>query len=155
MKKILFAGLLVLAIACKPAADKAINKIEGSIYGDSITSVDAISMVDMKAKMGGRNMYTKVTGQIDAVCQTKGCWMDLKDDKGNTMKVTFKDYEFFVPKNIAGKTAIVEGVASYDTTTVDMLKHYAEDEGKSKMEIAAITEPHVDLVFEAVGVIIK
>jgi hypothetical protein len=35
-----------------------------------------------------------------------------------------------------------------------MLKHYAEDAGKSKIEIAQITEPNYDLGFTADGVII-
>jgi hypothetical protein len=35
-----------------------------------------------------------------------------------------------------------------------MLKHYAEDAGKSEEEIAQITEPSYDLGFTADGVII-
>jgi hypothetical protein len=38
---------------------------------------------------------------------------------------------------------------------VETLRHYAEDEGKSKEEIAAITEPVTEYTFEAVGVIIR
>jgi hypothetical protein len=155
MKKTIFVGILLFAIACKPAANKSAEKFDGALYGDTIDAEGAISIADMKGKIGPGDLYTKVSGKIDEVCQAKGCWMNLSDDKGNIMKVTFKDYGFFVPKNSSGKTAIVEGLATYDTTTVDMLKHYAEDEGKSQVEIAAITSPQVELVFEAVGVIIK
>jgi hypothetical protein len=42
-----------------------------------------------------------------------------------------------------------------DTPAVEDLRHYAEDEGKSKEEIAKITEPLVELAFEAEGVIIQ
>ena len=38
---------------------------------------------------------------------------------------------------------------------MDMLKHYAEDEGKSQEEIDAISEPEFAYTFEAIGVIIK
>ena len=38
---------------------------------------------------------------------------------------------------------------------VATLQHYAEDAGKSKEAIAAITEPQEMLTFEAEGVIIK
>ncbi len=155
MKKTILASVILFAIACKSGSDNTALKIDGALYGDTINVDGAVSIADMKGKIGEGDLYTKVTGKVDEVCQAKGCWMNLSDDKGNSMKVTFKDYGFFVPKDIAGKTAIVEGVATYDTTTVDMLKHYAEDEGKSKEEIASITEPQVELVFEAVGVIIK
>ena len=62
---------------------------------------------------------------------------------------------FFVPKDASGKTAIFEGVAYNDTIPVNDLKHYAEDEGKSKEEIEKITKPEVTISFEAHGVIIK
>jgi hypothetical protein len=74
---------------------------------------------------------------------------------GTTMRVKFKDYGFFVPKDCAGKTAIMEGRAFFRTVSVDELKHYAEDAGKSKEEIEKIKEPQKALAFEAEGVILK
>jgi hypothetical protein len=72
------------------------------------------------------------------------------------MRVTFKDYGFFVPKEgMEGKEVVFEGVAKRKVTDVDMLKHFAEDAGKSQEEIDAITEPKVELTFVANGVIIK
>ena len=81
----------------------------------------------------------------------------MKLDIGNneTMRVTFKDYGFFVPKNLDGETAIIDGYAVVDTTDVDMLRHLAHDAGKSEEEIAAITEPEVGVTYVATGVIIK
>jgi len=81
--------------------------------------------------------------------------MVLNLGEGNDMRVTFKDYGFFVPKDAAGKTAIVQGVATMDTTDVATLQHYAEDAGESQEVIDAITEPEFNYAFEAVGVIIK
>ena len=71
------------------------------------------------------------------------------------MRVTFKDYAFFVPKDASGKTVIMDGYAYKNVTTVAELRHYAEDAGKPKEEIEKITEPESELVFEAHGVIIK
>lgn len=79
--------------------------------------------------------------------------MNIGNDK--TMQVKFKDYAFFVPKDASGKTVFIEGVAFTDTTSVQELQHYAEDGGKSKEEIAKITEPEISVSFEAHGVIIK
>jgi hypothetical protein len=71
------------------------------------------------------------------------------------MRVTFKDYGFFMPLNSAGRSLVLSGIAMNDTTSVETLRHYAEDAGKSKEEIEAITEPEVELVFEATGVYIR
>ena len=49
----------------------------------------------------------------------------------------------------------MEGVAYYDTTTVSELRHFAEDAGKSKEEIALITEPEYRLQFTATGVMME
>ena len=71
------------------------------------------------------------------------------------MMVRFKDYGFFVPtKGLEGRRAVMQGYASKETTDVATLRHYAEDAGKSKEEIAKITEPETSLMFLADGVLI-
>ena len=99
----------------------------------------------------------QVEGKVSAVCQKKGCWMTIVSDDASKqeMVVKFKDYGFFMPLDLAGKTVIMEGNAYKETTSIDELRHYAEDAGKSEAEIAKITEPKVELKFEATGVIIK
>jgi len=42
-----------------------------------------------------------------------------------------------------------------EETSVAELKHYAEDEGKSKKEIAEITAPKIEYKFLAHGVLIS
>ena len=81
--------------------------------------------------------------------------MTLKQANGDDMRVTFKDYGFFMPLDISGKTIVAEGEAVADTTSVDMLRHYAEDEGLPKEEIEKITEPKIEISFVANGVVIK
>jgi hypothetical protein len=96
-----------------------------------------------------------ISGEIIDVCPKKGCWMNVKVDT-DTIFVKFKDYGFFVPKSgMEGKKAIIQGLASIDTVSVKDLKHYAEDAGKSKIEIEKITSPEIKISFLAEGVIIK
>ncbi len=95
-----------------------------------------------------------VSGTIEEVCQKKGCWMKIAMGDGESMRVSFKDYGFFVPLDASGRTMTMKGVAAYDTIDVDMLKHLAEDAGQSQEEIDAITEPEFALTFEATGVMI-
>ena len=95
---------------------------------------------------------TTLRGEVSEVCQAKGCWMTIAAGSDQTMMVKFKDYGFFMPKDISGREVVMNGKAYYQTTSVDELRHYAEDAGKSADEIAAITEPKRELRFLADGV---
>ena len=98
---------------------------------------------------------TKLIAKVDQVCQAKGCWMKLNLEDGNQVMVRFKDYGFFVPKDIAGKKVIIEGKAFVAEVSVEEQRHYAEDAGKSSEEIAKINEPKRTEAFEAHGVLLK
>ncbi|MHA4738551.1 DUF4920 domain-containing protein [Dyadobacter sp. MSC1_007] len=125
-------------------------------FGKEINDEKAIEANALPAKMGDKSeMQAKVSGTVESVCQAKGCWMKVKLDNGETMRVMFKDYAFFVPKDIAGKTVVFEGEAQKKTVPVEHLQHYAKDAGQSKEEIAKITEPKDELTFIADGVIVK
>jgi hypothetical protein len=129
---------------------------QATYYGTKITEDSAIAMSDLKAAMGDKKeLAVKLTGEVEAVCQKKGCWMNIKGTNGESMRVTFKDYAFFMPMDCSGKTAIVEGLAKIEVTSIADLKEFAKDDNQSKEEIAAIKEPKLELVFEANGVILK
>ncbi|QHV97660.1 DUF4920 domain-containing protein [Spirosoma endbachense] len=150
MKKLFIVSLLV------GASFGAFAQSELSYHGKKITEKGAIPATELTTKMNGKDkMPAKVEGTVESVCKVKGCWMKVKTGDGQFMRVTFKDYGFFVPKDIVGKTVVVAGTAESTTTPVDELRHYAEDAGKSKEEIAKITEPEKALTFVADGVIVK
>jgi hypothetical protein len=94
-----------------------------------------------------------IRGTVAEICQAKGCWLSLESD-GQTYMVKFKDYGFFLPRDISGKEVVLHGTAYIETTTVDELRHYAEDAGKSADEISAITEPKKELKFMADGAVV-
>lgn len=147
MKKLLSIILVVLSMSFARAQEN---------FGKQIDDRKAIAATALPAKMGDKaEIQAKVVGTVESVCQVKGCWMKVNLDNGETMRVVFKDYAFFVPKDIAGKTVVFEGAAKKTTVPVEHLKHYAQDAGKSKEEIAKITEPKDELTFIADGVIVK
>jgi Domain of unknown function (DUF4920) len=80
--------------------------------------------------------------------------MKLAQTEGDGIMIRFKDYKFFMPLNITGKDVVLVGQAKKTITSVDMLKHYAEDAGKSKEEIEKITEPKSEIEFIATGVLV-
>jgi len=151
MKKYIFILFLTAGIY---SCDTSVG--QDNHFGTKIDEKGAITMSELMTQMNGKEeVSAKVTGKISKVCQTKGCWMTIDKGDGTSMRVSFTDYGFFVPKDISGKTVVMEGRAKVETTSVDELRHYAEDAKKSKEEIEKITEPKTELVFEADGVIVK
>jgi hypothetical protein len=92
--------------------------------------------------------------KIDAVCQKKGCWMDVDLDNDAVARVTFLDYGFFVPLNAAGSEAIVKGKAFWKADTAAEKRHYAEDAGGSIEEIELDEDAYAPHIV-ATGVLIK
>ena len=137
--------------------EDAMEEPTGNEFGEPVDISTAISLTTLEASMGDKTNWEGLTvvGTVTEVCQKKGCWMMLKKENGETMRVTFKDYGLFMPKDIAGKEVVIRGKAYSDTVTVDVLRHFAEDAGKSQAEIEAITEPEIALAFEADGVVIS
>jgi len=140
---ILFLGLTSIAFGQKYDA-----------FGKKIKPKGSTEAASLKAKKDFAATPVKIEGEVESVCQAAGCWMKIKTADGQTMRVTFKDYGFFVPKDIAGKKVIFEGIPAVKTTSVAELQHYAEDAGKSKEEIAKITSPKTELAFVADGVLV-
>ena len=128
-------------------------------FGEKISSENAQSSVaaseQYKTMKVGDSIDSKITAKVNSVCQAKGCWMRLDLADGSEIMVKFKDYGFFMPKDIAGKEVIIEGKAYVNEVPVKELQHYAEDAGKSQEEIAQITEPEKTYSFEAEGVLLK
>lgn len=156
---ILLIGIFSLS-ACKDKSQPS-EVIDGmSFFGEKITPNGAITYEELLAKLEASESVedVKLKGMIDGVCQAKGCWMNIvsetnKDDEGFFVK--FKDYGFFMPFDASGDIAILHGRAYKEETSVEELRHYAEDEGKSSEEIAAIVNPVTELKFMADGVIIQ
>lgn len=129
------------------------NSVMG--YGAAITQDGATDLATFTKDYDKTTKEVKLQGKIGAVCKNKGCWMQMELPEGKSMRVKFKDYAFFVPRDIIGKQAVVQGTISMDTTSVAQLRHYAEDDGKTKAEIEKITEPEFNIVFLANGVLLK
>ena len=144
---ILFASLSSFS-QIKPAA-------KGVTYGAKTSAEGAIEVNLLEEKLITADKFTgKVKGTVISVCEKKGCWMKLAQTDGEGIMIRFKDYKFFMPKDIIGKDVVLEGVGEKTTTSVEMLKHYAEDAGKSKEDIEKITSPKTEIEFVASGVLV-
>ncbi len=130
--------------------NKPLN-VEQALNKFSKGPLQTVEGISNETKQG---IPVKIEAKVSAVCQSKGCWMTLENPNGKPVFVRFKDYGFFMPLDLAGKTVVLEGNMYEDVTPVDELRHYAEDKGASEAEIAAITEPKREMKVYATGVAI-
>ena len=156
MKNVLLICICVFLLnSCKNKAERVVY----DSYGKEIISDDAVDATYMalkyKTMQVGDTINLKMTAKVNSVCQAKGCWMQIDLEDGNEVMVKFKDYGFFMPKDIAGKDVIINGNAFIEVVSVDEQRHYAEDAGETAEEIAKIIQPKRTLSFEADGVLIK
>ena len=155
MKKLTLTLAIILCayfINAQPPAGKA---HVGDTYGAKVTEDGAIAISELPALLKGKDtLVVKVKAKAVSSCASKGCWMNLQIDEKNTAFVKMKDYGFFVPTAIADKNVVLEGIAFIKTTSVEELKHYAEDGKKSQAEIDAIKEPKQEIRFLANGIMV-
>ncbi len=151
MKKI----ILSLSFCLFTALSFAQAAYSGQKFGEEVKPGDVKPAAKMEAAMGDKKTVDmKIQGKVVDVCKKKGCWMTLEMPNGDPMRVTFKDYAFFMPMDIVGKKVVLDGLAKKQTISVETLRHYAEDAKKSPEEVAKITDPKKELAFEAKGVVI-
>lgn len=164
MKRInILLALLLVVFACKnqgtteKTPEKVGTQLAFSTYGEEITDTNAQDHYQMLGIYQGLESNdtsaVKFRARVKEVCQSKGCWMKLALPNGQETRVKFKDYGFFVPKDIAGKLVVVEGKAFLEELSVEEQQHYAE-EGQSNVDPESITSPATSFGFLAHGVLV-
>ena len=154
MKKLLLlipALLLGIFLMAQPPEGDANT---GMIFGEKTTADGAMPVSELPGKLNGsKPADVKVTGKVKEVCKAEGCWLKMETTDG-AMMIKMKDHKFLVPLSMNGKTIVVDGTATLKETSIDMLKHYAEDAGKTKAEIDAITQPKKEITMQAKGILV-
>ena len=112
-------------------ADKAATSAEGWVLtrGEKLQGAPELSLAKLlenPAPQDGKVL--RIDGTVRQACSSKGCWMELATDaKGPGVRVTFKDYGFFVPVDSAGSQARVEGVVKVAELSEGTAKHYTSE----------------------------
>jgi len=98
--------------------------------GEPLKGAPEVTLTGLLARPQEQEGKTvRVEGVVRRACEKKGCWMELAPaEKGAGVRVTFKDYGFFVPLDSAGATARVEGMVQVKELSEATAKHY-ESEG--------------------------
>lgn len=163
MKKLFLATALACTLAACQSNPSETAEGEGTslqaelptTYGQAIAAEGALAAAEVPALLQGKDsVYVSLKGNALGSCAKKGCWMNVGLAEGENMRVTFKDYGFFVPKDLSGQEVVMEGMLRRKVSSVEEQRHFAEDAGKSAEEIAAIQQADTIYSFEAVGVLI-
>lgn len=146
---IIAAAALIGADAPPPVGDDA-SLPSGDDFGGGITLAATQSL---SAVMAEPERHTDapvvVRARISDVCQRKGCWTILREGE-STVRVRFKDYGFFLPKDISGREALVEGVVTIRTMSEREARHFASETRGGKPD--EIHGPQREIGFVATGV---
>ena len=122
----------------------------GTDFGAGLTLQQAVGVEDV---VRDPERYTSgpilLQGTISDVCQKKGCWTVLRQGEA-TVRVRFKDYGFFLPKDSSGKQAYVEGVVKVETLSEKTARHYADESRDGNAD--SIRGPQREVGFTASGV---
>ena len=155
MKKLLLACFVIIGALVANTQPPEGNAKPGEWYGEKVDPTGMIDIAAIPAQLEkSATLDTKVKAKIIDVCPKKGCWLKLQVNDSTTALVKMKDYAFFLPLAAKGKTVVIEGEVKMKNTSVEELRHYAEDAKKSKEEIAAITKPEKEIRLTAKGIMI-
>jgi len=125
-----------------------------SHFGAKFTDAKTVKLEDVLASVDSYAGKTvKVEGTIKDVCQQKGCWLVVTDGT-RQMRVSFKDYGFFVPKDVKERKVVLEGTVSKKTITEGAAQHYAS-ESADKVDPESIQGPQQVIAMVATGVEIR
>jgi len=154
MKKSLFLFFILLAFITIQAQPPSVEAKSGMVFGKTFSADEVVDINKILPTLSNESTPVLIEGKVTEVCKAEGCWLKLDSEKGSIL-VRMKGHAFFVPVSLTGKTIVLSGSGKIQETSVEMLKHYAEDAGKSKEEIADIKEPKKEAIFYAEGLIVK
>ncbi|MBX3240149.1 MAG: DUF4920 domain-containing protein [Chitinophagaceae bacterium] len=154
-KQFILLAIVTLSAVFANAQPPEGKALPGDAYGAVVNAKGADPITTLPAKLDGDNpVAAKIKAKVLDVCPKKGCWLKLEINDSTTAFVKMKDYAFFLPTAIKGKTIVLDGEAVLKTTSVEELRHYAEDAKKSKEEIEAITKPKEEIRLTANGIVV-
>jgi len=104
-----FFTLLLALSACSHASSDPAKSTKEVVGAPIQANAPVVALADvMKDPSHFKGKPFVTTGTVTAVCQSMGCWMEIKDDKSEA-HVKMAGEKFFVPKTSAGHKARVAG----------------------------------------------
>jgi hypothetical protein len=133
---------------------------EATSYGKALTVKDVTKVSDILAhpeQYQGKRV--KVEGAVVDVCTMRGCWIKIAGDKDfESIRFKVDDGVITFPMTARGKTALVEGIVSVTTQSVEEQikqgEHMAQEEGKT-FDPKSVTGPRTVVMLKGEGAEIR
>lgn len=144
MKSLLFAVALLL-LQSAYADEKVVRLSEPvsatddyEVFGSEMAMDD--KPLGLAVIMASPDQYAGQTvlveTRVSKVCQKKGCFF-IAQDGDALVRVSFKDYGFFVPTDIGGKRVTLSGILVERNISPEQAQHFAEDLGDKDAPVKA------------------
>ncbi|MFT6387713.1 MAG: hypothetical protein ACJAUP_001085 [Cellvibrionaceae bacterium] len=135
-----FTLLFTLSIICLSTANADVIRLSEPVQKDATTETYGEPLSTMPQAVELKVLLTSpeehlsksfsVTTQVAKVCQKKGCFF-IAQEGSEIIRVAFKDYGFFVPTDIGGKTVTLVGELVAHQRTAKQATHFSKDLGQS------------------------
>lgn len=112
------------------------------VYGSEPSDREVTALADIAAEPARfSGQVVKTEGTVAQVCQRMGCWMELQAAEGSqAVRVPMAGHSFFLPRDIAGRRATVEGtveVSELDEATQEHLREEGAEAADQALAIEA------------------
>lgn len=107
-----------------PTAFDSNSETFGQIFDYSEAELDLDTLMLHPSKYLGQQLVLKTS--IAKVCQKKGCFFIAQQNQ-SMLRVSFKDYSFFIPTDSSGKTVILTGELVEKQVTAAQAAHFSAD----------------------------
>lgn len=115
MNRALALASLWAIAACTSAAPKEPLKpavVERQFGAKPTLAGEAVAVSEVLANpQPYLNKTIKCQGAVARVCEAAGCWLELRTDLNATegLRVPMAGHSFFIPKDVVGHPAVIEG----------------------------------------------
>lgn len=110
--------------ATPPRAGADGSQLFGAELNGALSTTPLATILASPQTYVGQTVRTE--GEVSAVCQRMGCWMELRTD-GGAVRVPIAGHAFFLPRDITGRHAIIEGTVSASELTAEQRAHLASE----------------------------
>ena len=134
VSSIAFATLFLLAQAAAAHVTRLSEPVavtdDAEVFG-ALLDADA-KPTSLAALLDNPDEYVdtavRVEARISQVCQKKGCFM-IATAGDKAVRISFRDYSFFVPTDTSGKTVTLTGTVIERELSEKQAAHFREDAG--------------------------
>ncbi|HEY9195923.1 MAG TPA: DUF4920 domain-containing protein [Mucilaginibacter sp.] len=135
-------------------AQKRVPLPHGMVYGQKPDTMTVVTADKLEAFMGKKTrITTAIRGRVLRVTNAKEGWFEIEAGGCKIIAAHFKNYNVAIPKQLAGRVVIIDGVAQKQFIADD-LQHLAGDTVIGKKQHWVKSDPKRKVTFEVKGLMV-